>query len=230
MAGEQLDGIAEHREEFYRLVNTDETDQELTLRGETENQICDMALTRGCHRAQRYLLKHGYRGWRKRSTALSFSGADATDGGQYADLPSDFLKAFGSRRVSALRKANGDQWGQEIEDYQDFWKGNYYYIRGDELWVTRTAVLPTALYLEYHYKHPVWNDSVTIDFPIEARYLIVAEAANVAKDHSWLTGDVELEAKIVRALDTAREEARSIAPRTRSQKLFQAPRRFGNRW
>lgn len=218
------------REAFYSLVNTDSTDQELQARGEATNERCDISLTRGCRKAQRFMLDKGYGGWRKRSSALSWTGTDATTGGRYATLPADFLKAYGNKRVSALRKANGDQWGMEIDAYNDFWKGNFYYFRGDEVWIGRTAVLPTTLYLEYHFLHPEWNDSVTIDFPIEARPLIVAEAANVAKNESWLPGDIELEAKIIRELTSARDEARDIARRSKALMEFKRPRRYGNRW
>jgi hypothetical protein len=231
----ELDTVAKITAGFYRLLGTTEDDEGLVDQGEAVGDIADLYLTRGCRAAQRWMLKCGYGGWRKRSSALTFSGTDAADGGRYVALPSDFLRAFGSQRPgrSALVEANGRRWGREIEPDQDHVEGNGYYIRGDELWLARRAVVPTTLYLDYHYTHPPWDDDLAdgdIDFPLEARPLIHTEAAFVAMEDDWLVGFPEMERKIVNARQMAREEARGVARRTKQPRTMFKPVRFANHW
>lgn len=227
-----LDTVAKIRYAFYRLVGTTGDDAALTDQGEATDDVAYLYLTRGVWAAQRWMLKMGYNGWYKRSSALSWTGTDATTGGRYWSLPSDFLRAFGDYRVSCLREANGDPWGQLITSPYDEGavEGDYYYFRGDELWLARTAAPPTTLYLEYHHQHPAFSAAVTLDFPVEARPLIVAEAANLAKEEDWLPYGQEVEQKIERALIRAREEARDIARPTKAPRQFRRPIRYGNRW
>lgn len=230
-----LDSVAKVRYAFYRLVGSDENDTSLTEQGESTNDVAYVFLTRGTRAAQRWLLKQGYQGWRKRSSALSWSGADATDGGRYSAVPSDFLRAYGNQKKSALVEANGERWGQEIHPENDHWEGDFYYFRGlaaggDGVWLTRRANPPTTVYLDYHYAHPVWSASVTIDFPLQIRALAVTEAAACAKDDNWLPGGLDLEAKIERALQRARTEAMDFARPTKQPRELRKPARFGNRW
>jgi len=226
----ELSTVAQVVAAFYRLTGSVSEDDALVEHGEAADDVAYTYLTRGCRAAQRWLLKMGYGGWRKRTTALTWSGSDAADGGRYATLPSDFLRAYGNQRVSALREADGDQWGQEVATQDDQTRGDGYYFRGDKMWLCRDASPPTTLYLDYVYTHPVWSASVTIDFPVDARALIVAEAANVAKEEAWLPGGPEMEQKIERALMRAREEARDVARPTKSPRMFKRPPRMGNRW
>jgi len=226
----ELDTVAKVLYAWYRLVGTTSADGALTDLGEGTNDVAYLYLTRGSRKAQRWMADMGYGGWRKRGSALSWSGADATDGGRYSALPSDFLRAYGSARLSALRKADGTPWGQEVTAHEETVKGDFYYLRGEQLWITRLANPPSALYLEYHYKHPAWDGDTTIDFPMDARPLIVAEAANVAKEEDWFPHGPEIEQKIERALARAREEARGVARQTKQPRQFQRPRRIGNRW
>ena len=227
----ELDSVAKIKYAFYRLVGSDTDDDALTEQGESQDDVAYLYLTRGCRKAQRVMLDARYNGWRKRSAAITWSGTDATTGGVYSDLPSDFLKAYSDHRQSALRKANGDQWGFEIEVHEGHLKGDFYYLRGDELWLTRTARPPTTLYLEYHYLHPLWSASLTpINFPMESRYLIAAEAAYVAMNDNWLPGGEEMKAGIHAAVLEARKEARHIARRSKTPRTFMPPRRVANRW
>jgi len=228
----ELDTVDRHRDAFYRLLGSDATDEMLEEHGEAANEIVDLCLTRGSRTSQRFMLDNGYNGWRSRDEITSWSGADAADGGRYTALPDDFLKAYGNERMSALRKANGDQWGRQVEPNEAHLKGNYYYIRGDELWLARAAVVPTTLYLEYHYTHPKWENLAdgAIDFPIDARWLIIAEGANAGKDENWIPAGIEMEAKITRALASARDQARAVARPTKAPRKMKAPRRVGNHW
>lgn len=226
----ELTTVAQFRNAFYRLLDIEVGDEGLTSNDEAETEVVDTFLTRGSRAAQRYMLKMGYKGWRARSPALSFSGTDSADGGRYTDLPDDFLRAVGNDRRSALREANGNDWGKQIDELESNMRGNFYYFRGEQLWLTRTAIPPTTLYLEYHFKHPLWDDDVEIDFPVDARYLIVAEAGNVAKEESWLVGGPELETKIERALVRARQEAMDIARPSKRPRQMAKPRRYGSHW
>jgi hypothetical protein len=228
----ELDSVAKHREAFYRLTGSLSSDGALTKRGEATDEVANLCLTRGSRLAQRWMLEMGYEGWRKRSPAITWVGADETHGGRYTALPMDFLKAYGGQRRSALCSLNGDRWGTEITSEEDDRKGNYYYYRGEQIWIARTAQPPVPVYMDYQYKHPEW-ESLTdeaIDFPVDARYLIVAEAANVGKDENWLPAGREMKAAISEALYSARQEARRIARRGKGPRQIRPPKRFGNRW
>lgn len=233
-----LDTVPKCRQAFLRLTGTLDDDAALTELGEAQNEVVDLFLTRGVRLAQRWMLKMGYKGWRKRFGPITWSGSDETVGGRFVNLPTDFLRAFGRDRESALREANGEQWGFEIDTDTEHWKGDYYYFRGGDdladvpgqLWITRNATLPTTIYLEYHYLHDAFANGITLDFPVEARWLIIAEAANLAKEENWLPGGQEMEQKIERALIRAREEARDIARPSKQVRKMRRVVRYGNRW
>ena len=226
----EMTAVSQFVASFYRLLGTDATDDALILNGEAANDVAYQYLTAGCREAQRWMLKCGSGEWRKRSAALSFSGTDAADGGRYATLPTDFLRAWGSRNESALVEADGDSWGQEVGSRDTQLKGDGYYLMGSTLWLTRTAAPPAVLYLLYHYVHPTWSASVTIDFPMDARLLIVAEAAQVAMAEAWLPGDAAMERKIEVAAMRARERARDLCRATKSPRTLRRAYRAGNRW
>lgn len=230
-----LDTVDKVRMAWYRLVGMTTSDKALETRGESADDVAYLHLTRGCRAAQRHLLRMGYGGWRKRSSAItSWSGTDDADGGRYTSLPTDFLRAYGNRRFSALVEADGDRWGEEIGPEDAHQKGDFYYIRDTsgtrQLWLTRNASPPATVYLEYHYQHPTWNSGVTIDFPLEVRALIVAEAAVRAMDEVWFPGGPDMEGKIERAWLRAREEARHFARQNKGPRTFRKVRRVGNRW
>lgn len=229
----ELDTVAKLKRQFYRLTGTESGDQALTRHGETADEVAELALTRGTWSAQRWMLRNGYGGWRKRTSALSFTGTDADDGGKSAALPADFLKLYGHQRAgrSALVEANGDRWGLEIEPDEDHFQGDYYYVRGDELWLARRASPPGTLFADYHFRHPSFEglDDGDIDFPLEARPLIPVEAAYVAMTEDWLPGE-DRDDMIVAARNIAREEARKVARRTKQPRTMFKPKRFANRW
>lgn len=228
-----LTTVAQHLAQFYRLVGSESGDLALTEQGEATDEVGYIYLTRGSRKAQRWLLKRGYDGWRKRSSALTFSGADATDGGRYLTRPADFLRAWGNRRFSCLVEPNGKRWGRQIDPEQEELRGNYFYFRGEQLWITRLASPPSTLYLDYHYLHPEWDgdlDDADIDFPLEVRALIPAEAAAVAMQDNWLPGGPEMKQGIEQARREARMEADDYARPTKEPRRFQSPVRFANHW
>lgn len=227
----ELTTVAQIRRLFYRITGATSDDDALTEQGESEHDVAYEYLTRGARSAQRWMLSKGYSGWRKRSSALSWSGSDSADGGRYSDLPSDFLRLYGDRRRrSALVEADGTQWGQEVDPGQDNRRGDGYYLKNDQVWILHSAGPPTTLYLDYHYLHPEWSSGVTIDFPLAARALVVWEAADAAKEENWLPGGPEMEFKIERGLARARSEALDVARQSKAPREFKKNLRYGNRW
>jgi hypothetical protein len=231
----ELSTVARIKNAVFRLVGTESDDPALTEHGEATDEVVYLALTDGSRRAQRWMLSCGYQGWRQRSSALTFSGTDAADGGKFTALPTDFLRAYGSQRTvrSALTEASGKRWGQEVAANEDHLEGDGYYFRDEQLWLTRRASPPTALYLDYHYKHPEWTSALadgSIDFPMDARSLIVGEAAVSAMHDDWLPGARDMEIKVLTYLARARENARDVARQTKEPRRMRKPTRLANHW
>jgi len=226
----ELTAAAQFVRGFYRLVGEMSSDPELVALGESVDEIAYIYLTQGTRAGQRWMLDCGYMGWRKRSSALTWTGTDDTTGGTYSDLPSDFLRAFGSQQKSALVEADGRPWGTEVHTLDDTLEGDGYYFRGDELWLLRRASPPSTLYLSYHFLHPAWDATTEVDFPVEARGLIPAEAANLASLENFLPGGNEMLAKIDRALKVARERARGLGRPSKQARMMRKPARYNSRY
>lgn len=229
-----LDSVTRFLQAFYRLTGVEPEDPSLSHTGEAENEVAFLALTRGAWAAQRHMLRMGYTGWRKRSDPISWTDG-GTDGGKVATLPEDFLRAFGrqERGRSALVDSQGRRWGSELDAEDSHREGRFYYIDGTQIRLTRRNNAPPGLRLDYHYRHPKFNDELPdeeIVFPIEARPLVVAEAANIAANESWLPGDELSHQKIQRAAMLAREEARHVSRTTKQPRQMRRAPRFGNRW
>ena len=62
----ELDTVARVKRAFFRLVDTESDDPELTLLSEDADEVVELLLTRGFRSAQRWMLEQGYQGWRKR--------------------------------------------------------------------------------------------------------------------------------------------------------------------
>ena len=221
-----LDSVTTIRDAFYRLVGTVPADTALSELSEGENDVAYLYLTQGCRDAQDYMLDQKYLGWRKRSDALTWTGTDATTGGRYSSLPSDYLRADGSRERSALVLVGGNRWGHQVEQEDDIIKGNYFYFIGDQLWLARGASPPTV-YLKFHYMHPEWTADVTIDFPLKARSLVVAYAADLASNENWFTGDAEEKTAIRKAVLQAENNARKYARQTKQGRQWRKQRVLG---
>jgi hypothetical protein len=213
---------------FYRLVGTVSGDQGLRENGESADEVAYLSLNHGVEAAQRFMIANGMtERWLIRSSALSWSGSDAT-GGRWSALPADFLR-FGKtdRADSSLMEEDGRRWGAEVTADQNQILGNHYYLRNDRLWLTKGASPPT-LYLEYMYRHPEFTSSVTLDFPIEARALIIALAANHAMSEGWFPGLNE--SRIARNVEFWRGQARTVARRSRQPRKMTPPKVTGSRY
>ena len=228
-----LDTVGRIRAAFYRLVGAEDTDASLRLHDEEENEVAYQCLTRGVREAQRYMLKQGYDGWRRRHGPLVFLGTDSADGGRYVAFPADLLRVAGDEHRSALMQQDGQTWGHQVGPKESHHRGSAYYILGDRLWLLKGASPPSTLYLGYTAQHPAIDDDLldaNIDFPLEARGLIVAEAAMAAVEEAWFPGDERAENRIRLAWVRARMNANDVARSTQQARKLRQPRKAGNRY
>ena len=229
---------------FYRLCGISPEDEALMQHGEGEHEVAYEYLTRGAHAAQLVMLDAGYRGWYRRAP-LSWQGSELTDGGRYADLPDDFLRAWGDEHRSTIEQPDGTPWGHEIlEEEARARRGNFYYFRHggqdgghERIWITRDAQPPTNAMLVYHYAHPPFRngqgevlDDAEIDFPLRLRALIPAEAAVLAMEEAWFPHPEDQRAAIERAVTKERRRAQQFARMSRRPRAFRRPPRWGNHW
>lgn len=237
-----LDTVSELVDAFYRTCGTVSDDDALVENGEAVDAVAYVHLTRAIRAAQRSMIDMGLTDWwRKRSAAItSWSGADSTDGGRYVALSStasDFLRLFQrkvqgqARRCGALVEAGGDSWGWEIHADEEEVKGDYYYLKGAQLWLARTASPPSTLYLSYYYQHPVISAATaSFDFPTDAMHLVLWSAVNAAKGEAWFPLGPDGDAKIREGLKLAEVEAKKVARQTRTPREWGRPIRYGTRW
>jgi hypothetical protein len=216
---------------FYRLLNTDQTDDALTEHDPAgyPREAVYQALQQGVYDAQDWLIRSGLKDRWLETASLSSWTADGDF--QYEDLPTDFLRLQGDERTSALRDSSG-HWGRLIgSEYRYRVLGNYYWLQNERIYVAEAATIPTAgLSLDYHFRHPQLADATTVDFPVEDRPLIVACAAVGAMEESWLAGGPEMEAKLDRNLTRRQNAALRRVRRTGQQTLFQPTPTMGTHW
>lgn len=225
----QLGDPTAMRRAFYRMVGARPVDPALTAFGESQDDVANEMLTQGAHEAQRFMISAGYHGWMRRFGPLVI---EEDDEGWYAELPDDFLTAQGWRRQSALEGRDGRYWGHEADGRDTGIRGNAYWIPDYSiLRFARGARPPTDLYLRYHYRHPTFgSEEETVDFPFDARRLVVAMAAHAAVEEDWVPGRDEAMARIDRALAKARQVARRVSMTSKRQRQVQEPPVFGTRW
>lgn len=230
----ELDSVAKHRYAFYRLCGSKGDDEGLTEQGESTDDVAYLYLTAGYRRAQQFLLDEGLWLRPKRSSALSWSGADSTDGGRYASLPTDFLRADGNRKDrSALVEAGGDGWGTEVLPSEAEARGDGYYFTDSQVWLCRDASPPSTLYLRYFQSQSAFSASLTSsDFllPVDCRGLGVAYAAEEAKDEGWFPLGSGADAKIMDAVRIGELKAKKHARRSKAPREIRGRTVHGNRW
>lgn len=224
---------------FFRLVNADSSDADLTEHDNSTLEGAYLLLQGGLDDAQQFLIDQGAEElWQKTTSALSVTGSDPT---RYADLPSDFLRLNGDDVTSALWHGNGYRWGRLINPDDRFRRvGNFYYVRGNEgdsgnegqkrIYFTVGAAVPTSTFADYIYRLPTLADGTTVDFPVDDRALIPAFAAIRATGEDWYVGDAQDEARLVRHLDSLKTKAVRRARTSRKQKIIQTAPVWGERW
>jgi hypothetical protein len=217
---------------FYRLTNTDATDDALIEHDPAgfALEAVYQALQYGVWDAQEYLIERGMRDrWVKSTAALSFTD-EAVTGFQYTDLPDDLLRVDADDERTGIRRAN-ERWGQLIH-IDDRWRGrgNYYWTQNERLYLARSANPPANLYLDYFFRHDTLADDTTVDFPERERPLIPAYATVRAMAESWLPGGPEMEVKLQRNLDFLKSLAGRRIRRTRSPQKVRPQRVIGTHW
>ncbi|MCR4338643.1 MAG: hypothetical protein NUW01_02025 [Gemmatimonadaceae bacterium] len=217
---------------FYRLTATSNTNPALIEHDSTSLEAVYQFLQYGLWDAQEYMIDSGMTDrWVTTSSALSFSGADSTDGGRYVSLPSDFLRLAGDEKRSALRYPTGQRWGV-LGDFDDRhrYRGNVYWLQNEKLWVAPGASPPSTLVMDYHHQLATLADSTTVDFPTQHRALIVAYAAERASNDAWLPGGMEQAAMISANLLKRQREAKRRARRTDGPKKMKRRASAGTHW
>lgn len=210
-------------------------DPELELRGEALYEVLDDALEQGLWNAQRFLLDIGCGGEWATSATLSFGSADAT-GARSANAPEDLLRFNGDERYSAIHASDGTPWGRLLEDsrHKRFVTGDWFYFADSKVWVTKNANIPDTTKLDYfeRLELPADDDEDEVDFPADARSLIVAEAAFHAMHEYWVpAGDVAaLEMRLARNRQNKRTEAAQALRRTTGRQTLHAPGTVGSHY
>lgn len=180
------------RRHLYRLLGIDARDRNLSSYDSDIQESVHYFIQQGLWNAQSHLITNGRaRLWRRRWEISGWEDDEVT-GARSTDLPSDFLRLDGDQYRSALYSAADERpWGQETSAQNgETWRGNFFWVHNGRLWVSRGANLPQSLYGTYFYRHPVLeHDETPLDFPVEVRPLIPAEAAYVAMMESWLPLD-----------------------------------------
>lgn len=200
------------KNEFYRLTDTASDDGALIEHDDASQEGVHAALQVGLDSAQDFLLASGLNGWwtGRGSAITSWSGADATDGGRYKALPSDFVRLACDVGQGCFVTADGSPWGQLVAFQDRRARGDGYYLKDDlAIWLLHSAQPPATVYLEYIHRLSVPDADGTAftDFPARALSLIPAFAAEYAMNQAWLPGGEEMRGKIRDNLMRRRQEA-----------------------
>lgn len=224
---------AQLRRGLLRLVGTEADDPELTLRGESLNEVLDEHLESGLWNAQRYLVDIGAGDEWLESATLTFGAADDT-GARSADAPSDFLRFAGDAENSALHRSSGIPWGRLLRDLRKRRRvtGDWYYFAEGRIWVTDQANVPDGVRLDYYEKLALPEGEAEVAMPEEVRPLITAEAAYLAMHEYWIpTHDMQaLENRIARNRIHRRTEAAQALRRADGRQALHDPDTTGSHW
>jgi hypothetical protein len=231
------------RRAFYRLLAISPQDDAVTEHESEAEETVNYFIQHGLWNAQYWLLTNtSLRKWIQEVGPITWL-TDSTTGDRYVELPDDFIRLAGDDNNTAFFYRTSSQaqrrlpWGNEMDQRDKLnYSGAGYYIENDRIVLARRADVSSGrnLYYDYYYRHAVLDEEETIDFPVDIRPLIVAEAAAMALSESWLPfEDIESENKILRNLAYWRNVASSKARRSRTpQKLRgrNVPSNYGTNW
>lgn len=215
--------------EFFRLVNADSTDEDMTEHDSSTLEGAYEALDVGLRHAQQFLISVGQgETWLKTGAALTISG---TDPDRYSSLPSDFLALDSDPdqgRSGLVYSGTGQGWGCEVHPSirRSVW-GNYYWIEWSapnqeaRVRYARGAAVPSTLLPHYYYRLATLADSTTVEMRPDDRPLIPAFAADYAKEQSWFSGGDEQRAAIQRNLRTLRQASFQRGRLTRRARQYE---------
>lgn len=233
-----LTDLASLRREFFRLVDSDSTDEAMTEHDLTSNEGIDMLLGEGADDAQNFLLSCGLDSlWLTESSVLTFTGSDPN---MLSLLPTDFLRLGGDEFNSALFRNDNvrTRWGRLINAQDRLRRrGAYYYVLGSPTSVGRYEIrlcpgagAPSNLKAEYIRARAALVEATTVDFPVEYRPLIVAFAATRATTMPWYTGG-QLEISLIDRLMThEKKEAWRRSRTSRQPKQGTPSPMVGDHW
>lgn len=231
-----LSSWKELRHAFFRLVGAGPADSAFAEHDEADGDTVNAFIQQGLWDAQSWWLSNvDPSRWVTTSSALSWSGADAT-GGRYTSLPTDLLRIYGTKEVSAIRESGGDRWGQLIDPEDRDHYGDLYYLLDGELWICRGANPPSGVVLDYNHRHDTYtestdeSDATWLDFPIDGRKLVVGYAAKDASLHPMFPGDESDRRNIGLYLRDAQTECHVRGRRTRESRKVRSNTGIGNRF
>lgn len=180
------------RRHLFRLLGLDPRDRNLPEYDSEIQESIHYFIQQGLWNAQLCLITSGRAPfWRSRALLEGWT-EDAVTEAKYVTLPEDFLRLDGDYYRSALFDASTKRpWGKLVATADgELARGDCYWVSNDRLYTARGARLPTSLYANYFYRHPILEtDETALDFPLEIRPLIPAEAAVVALKEAWLPLD-----------------------------------------
>ena len=229
-----LDSKADLRRTFYSIMGIEPDDPAITAFDADPEETVDRLLYQGLLNAQSWMITWTpYRGWK--STVQLTLGDAETDGTRFAAFPSNLLRMAGDERTSPLLYSDGRRWGQMVDDRDPSIWGSYFWLDNgtdsDGLYVdgirfAKGASIPTTgIYLQYHYRHAELDDDTNIEFPLEDRILIPAEAAVIAVHEAWAPLVEESDQQMVlRNLMQHRKHAAERARRSRQGQKFRSRR------
>lgn len=223
---------------FYRLLGIGPNDDALTEYDSEAEETVHYFIQHGLWNAQYWLLTntpiknwisaHGpivTDGSGNGTTIFDWSGSDST-GGQYVALPTDFIRLVGDEEDTALYTLSDFRgWGSEATQRKKHkWRGSSYYLENDRLYLALNARPKNNLYFDYYARHAELDDEAdTLDFPIDIRPMIPAEAAVIALSESWLPfEDMDTSVKIINNLEYWRGIASSRGRRSRTPVKYRA--------
>lgn len=214
--------------EFFRLVNADSSDDDLTEHDSSTLEGAYEALDVGQEEAQQFLISVGQgETWLKQGSTLIVTGSDPN---RYSSLPSDFLRLDSDpdQNRSGLVYPTGVGWGREIQptDAHRVY-GNYYWVvysapDGEfRVRYARAAAVPSTLVPNYYYALDTLADSTTVEMRADDRNLIPAFAARYAMEQAWFPGGDEERAAISRNLGNCQRQAYKRARITKRARKVQ---------
>jgi hypothetical protein len=198
--------------EFFRLVNADASDDDLTEHDATTLEGAYEALDVGAARAQLFLIRIGQgESWLTTGAALTVTGADPN---RYSALPADFLRLDSEETRSGLTYASGLGWGREIlPNERNRVRGNFYWVEKSaatseyRIRYASGAAVPAGVVPQYYRRVEVLADSTDMELMVDDRNLVPAFAADYAKEQSWFAGGDEQRSAISRHLRSCQAEA-----------------------
>lgn len=231
-----LDNKAALRRGFFRILGVAPLDDSVSEHDSEAEETVNYFIQHGLWNAQAFLVTNtDANRWKATSGALTVLGTDAT-GGRSVALADDFLRLAGDEHHSALFDTGNQYrpWGTMVDPRtsQGIVGSSAYWVEDDTIRFSMGATIPAGLQYNYFQRHAVLDEDTAINFQLDLRPLIVAEAAALALAESWVPfDDAKTEANIQRNQAYWRSMATSRSRRTRRPSQFRKePNPSGSNW